>query len=61
MSDERTIIFYFVSGETMHVCYTKEIWQEILKKLKGGWNGLGTITEEYGINFSLVTHYETKE
>jgi len=54
------VTFYFVSGEQMDIAFSDEKWNEILNILKKTWNDLYCTNSSYGINFSLVTHYEVK-
>lgn len=56
--DMNTIRFYFVSGIHMDVKYTKEKFEEISNMLLKNWNQCNSACESFGINFSLVTHYE---
>jgi hypothetical protein len=64
MSEEaKYIITYFLtSGEHMNVSNTDAQLVITLSKLKSNWNGCCIACEEYGINFTHVTHYRiTKE
>ena len=53
--------FYFTSGQTLDIDYSKEKWQEIQDHLKTNWKETNTIGSIFGINFSLVTHYVVME
>jgi hypothetical protein len=50
--------FHFVSGESLKVNFSKDKFNNILECLKKGWDGCFSIGENFGLNFSLVTHYE---
>lgn len=60
MSDKKIITFHFVSGKTMDVLFSQDKLDEILKSLARGWTTCSSIGQEWGINFSLVSHYEIK-
>lgn len=64
MDEENNSIYiftvYFSSGKTLSAKFNGKKKKEILNSLKKGWNETTSIGEEFGINFSLVTHYEIK-
>jgi len=59
MIDENIIIrFYFSSGLHMDVSYSTEKFNDVIKFIiNGGFSGV-IACDEYGINFSQITHYE---
>ena len=55
-----TVIYYFVSGKKIKVPYTEKNWEQTLKFLcNSKWIGVH-VSENFGINYSLVTHYQVK-
>lgn len=60
-SDEIIITFYFVSGQSMDVTYSKTNRDELVKVLQKCWSTANNAGENFGINFSLVTHYIVKK
>jgi hypothetical protein len=61
MGDEKIVTFHFASGKTMDIYFSKKKLDEILESLKLNWKECNSIGPEWGINFSLVTHYEIKD
>lgn len=59
--NKKTIKFYFVSGATMSVSLIQEKIDEILKSLETKWTYTTITGDGWGINFSLVTHYEIED
>lgn len=58
---EGTTIFriWFVSGGYVDINTTLECSESIVEQINSlGWNSCGITKSTYGINFSLVTHYE---
>ncbi len=55
------VTYYFVSGKSTKVNYDKEKWEKVYETLSKQWNLCYTTGFSYGINFSLVTHYEIEE
>lgn len=54
------VTVYFVSKENIIAQYNEERYEKLLKSLKLGWNTTCTVASNYGINWALVTHYETE-
>jgi hypothetical protein len=52
--------FYFVSGKQLEVEYNEVNKNTLIEKLKN-WNTVNAIGQDFGINFTLVTHYEVNE
>ena len=62
MSDHEFIVrFFFSSGESLAVRYSKEKFEDVRKMLAKGWNACAITGETFGINFSQVTHYEVRD
>ncbi len=57
---EFIITYHFVSGKSVDVKYSEEKFADFLQKLSLGWQTCFSTGKEFGINFSLVTHYEVK-
>ncbi len=60
MEDEVVVTFYFVSGKSIEVLYSKERLDTVIELLKIHWTSSSSTGPLFGINFSLVTHYEVK-
>jgi hypothetical protein len=62
MTDEKEyqVTFYFSSGETLIVIYSKEKLSELFTTIRKSWNQACIANYEFGINFSHVTHYKIK-
>ena len=58
---EYQVEFYFTSGETMLVTYSKERLDEMQGKLKQAWHTCCIVSEEWGLNFAQVTHYRVNK
>lgn len=56
--DKKNVRFHFVSGSYMDVLYSPEIFELLKKKLGECWPTLSLTGNKWGVNFSLVTHYE---
>lgn len=61
MKPEYEVTFHFTSGETMIVTYSKEKLDEMWNTIKKAWNHCCVASDEWGINFSQVTHYRVKK
>jgi len=55
-----TYRFYFISGLFLDVEYSNERVEEMMRLLSNNWNAL-SVNEDFGMNFSMVTHYERLE
>ena len=55
------ITFYFVSGENVTHYLVEDLYDQLMTCLQKGWNSCQVTGEDWGINCSLVTHYEVKE
>jgi|GEM_PF-3587810 hypothetical protein len=60
MNEDYIVTFYFSSGEMMNVTYSKEKLDAMLIALRKSWNVSCMSYDEFGINFSHVTHYIVK-
>jgi len=60
MNKDYIITFYFVSGKQLEVEYNEVNKNNLIEKLKN-WNTVNAIGQDFGINFTLVTHYEVNE
>ena len=58
--DEIFVTFYFISGTNLHVSFTKEKFNELIKLLSKSFD-CNVIGNESGINFAHVTHYIVKK
>ncbi len=56
-----SMTLYFSNGKTMILTYSEDSLLKQIEVLKKGWDHCYIVCEEYGVNFSLVTHYEVKE
>jgi hypothetical protein len=56
--DSVEITFYFVSGDYMPVLFTHERLKDFMEKLNRGWAQMIMTSDNYGINFALVTHFK---
>lgn len=61
MSNEVLITFHFTSGKTMDVTYSKAKFLELMGYVREGSFGFWSVGDDFGINFSQVTHYESSE
>jgi hypothetical protein len=55
------VTFYFTSGQSMVVTYTKDKFIKEITTLRQSWNACCIATDEVGINFSQVSHYSVKQ
>jgi len=55
---DMVITFHFVSGKKIRVNYYQEACQSLLEWLEQDWDKVQAIGPDFGINYSLVTHYE---
>jgi hypothetical protein len=51
------VTFYFSSGKKMKFIYSEEKFKNMISSLHSAWGGCYIAGEEWGINFSQVTHY----
>ncbi len=61
MNEEYEVTFYFSSGETMLVTYSKEKLDEMYKAIKQAWRSCCIANDVWGLNFAQVTHYKVKK
>ena len=55
---DMVITFHFVSGKKIHVNYYQEDFDKLLELLERDWDKVQAIGPDFGLNYSLVTHYE---
>ena len=60
MNDKKIITFHFTSGKIFEYRDTSEGVEEIINIMKKKWDSY-LFGNEYGINLSLVTHYEVRD
>ncbi len=60
MNEDYIVTFYFTSGETMLVTYSQEELSKMFKTLKNAWHQCCIADNNFGINFSQVTHYKVR-
>lgn len=58
MINEKIVRLHFVSGKTMDISFSNKKIDDLLEALKNNWKELYSIGPTWGINFSLITHYE---
>lgn len=57
---ETEVIFYLSSGDSINVIFKEQSFDKIIQCLRKDWSSTTFVSEESGINFSLVTHYKVK-
>ncbi len=60
MNEDYIVEFFFSSGEIMLVAYSEEKFIAMYTSLQKCWNNCCIASEDFGINFSQVTHYKVK-
>lgn len=60
MNEDYEVTFYFSSGQTLVVTYSKERLEELCKTIRAAWRSCCIAGDEWGINFAQVTHYKVK-
>jgi hypothetical protein len=53
--------FHFSSGKSIDILMSQEQNNKLIESLKKGWNEISITDENYGLNFSLITHYTVKK